>query len=95
MIFDKFTYDKLTLPSIIIFAVGGSSMFFPYYRIFGGCASKLKCYETKGVEVHTDSPYNDFRINFFTEYDRVNPITSDDAVKEYITSCTVGLSHQT
>lgn len=86
MIFDKFNYDKLTIPSIVIFAIGGSSMLFPYYRIFGACASKMDCYSgNKNVqEKNLDSEYKHFRTYFLTEYDRANPITSQEAMQDYM-----------
>lgn len=84
MIFDKFTYDKLTVPSVIIFAIGGSALFFPYYRILGACAASLSCYDKEtGREQNNTLPYKNFRTCFLTEYDRANPLTSAEATKEY------------
>lgn len=87
MIFDKFSYDYLTIPSIVIFAIGGSGIFFPWYRIFGTCAANLDCYNTHKdkVEQNIDGAYEHFRTYFVTEYDRANPLTADEAMEEYMT----------
>ena len=87
LIFDKFTYGELSVLSIVIFAVGGSAMFIPYYRLFGKCVGSLSCYSShkNKVEKNFNAPYSNFRTGFFTEYDRANPITSEEAMNEYMT----------
>lgn len=86
MIFDKFTYDKLTVPSIVIFAIGASSMLFPYYQIFGTCAGSMDCYTSHKdkVEKNMKVEYKHFRTYFLTEYERVNPITAARGMEEYM-----------
>lgn len=86
MIFDKFTYDKLTIPSIVIFVIGASSLFFPYYSIFGTCAASMNCYSgyKDKEERNLDKQYKTFRTYFTTEYERVNPATTAEAMEEYM-----------
>ena len=86
MIFDKFTYNRVTIPSVVIFAIGGSSMFFPYYRILGDLVSGFKCYNKfqDNEEQNIEGQYKNFRTKFFTEYDRSNPVTSEEAMNEYM-----------
>lgn len=86
LIFDKFNYNELTITSFVIFAVGASSIFFPYYRIFGSCAASMDCYSKykDNKEKNLDVEYRHFRTYFLTEYERVNPITATEGSQEYM-----------
>lgn len=85
MIFDKINHDRLTVPSIILFAFGLFFMIVPLYRIVGRAFAEKSCYNQhdKVQEKNMDDPYENFRTQFLSEYDRSNPITNAKAMKEY------------
>ena len=37
-------------------------------------------------EKNLDTPYEDLRFKFFSEYDRTNPLTKNEAIRDYYKS---------
>lgn len=85
MIFDKLIYDEIKAISLILFFIGVGFMFLPIYTLIGNLFKSLSCLASGEVkkEKNYRSDYNQFRTKFQTEYARANPITRNEAMKEY------------
>ncbi len=84
MVFDKIIYDDIHGISIGIFVFGCFSLFFPVYSFVGSIFKAIGCLKQSSyVEQNFQVHYNKMRVKFLTEYDRANPITSRQAMKDY------------
>ena len=84
-IFDKILTDDITNYSWSILAIGMISVFLPLYLLIydllGICR---KANKVLSKEQNYDEDYDNIRTKFMNEYDRANPITKDQALKEYL-----------
>ena len=84
MIFDKILYDNINGISWGVFIYGAVSIIIPFYQIIAGLSRKLGCFKSNyNSEQNFKVHYDKFRLKFLTEYDRSNPITSTQAMKDY------------
>ena len=84
MIFDKILYDDISNISWGVFIFGAASIVIPFYQIVAQFARKLGCFKSNyNSEQNFKVHYDKFRLKFLTEYDRSNPITSSQAMKDY------------
>jgi hypothetical protein len=84
LIFDKMFRDKINTISWIIFIIGLVSVFYPLYLFFldtfKDCAGENKAQ----IEKNWNVDYDEIRVFFLNEYDRANPITKEEGLKEYM-----------
>ena len=84
-IFDKILTDDITNYSWSILAIGMISVFLPLYLLIYDLLSICrKANKVLSKEQNYDEDYDNIRTKFMNEYDRANPITKDQALKEYL-----------
>lgn len=84
LIFDKMFRQKINSISWIVFIIGMVSIVYPLYLFFldtfKDCAGENKAQ----IEKNYNIDYDEIRVFFLNEYDRANPITKEEALKEYM-----------
>jgi len=82
VIFDKLFRGKAETASWFIMIAGIISIFYPLYLVFLDTAKDC-IKEDRTTEQNYNIDYNQMRMRFLNEYDRANPITKEDATKDY------------
>ena len=85
-IFDHLLIGSTHWSAYAIFTFGLSALFIPYYKLISSLVLRLgffryqKSVHPAAVKKHR---YSESRLKFFMEYDRSNPVTQNEAKKEY------------
>lgn len=85
-IFDHLLIGSTHWSAYAIFTFGLSSLFIPYYKLISSLVLRLgffryhKSVHPSALKKHR---YSESRLKFFMEYDRSNPVTQNQAKKEY------------
>ena len=69
--------------SVAMLVLGIISIIYPFYLLFLNTFKDCCNKDAKLQEQNYTVDYDEMRIKFTNEYDRANPITKEDALKDY------------